>query len=238
MTECRFDFHLHSCLSPCAGDDMTPADLAAMCALAGYDAVALTDHNSVDNCPAFCRAAEERGLLALPGMELTCAEEVHVISLFPDLKQAAAFGALVRRALPREPNRPEYFGRQLVMDAEDHLIREETALLSGATAIPVAQVSALVGHFGGVAYPAHIDRPAFSLLSNLGLWMPEASFPAAELSLHCPPGFTRRPDLRGVPFLTGCDAHFLTEIPDPSQSLLLAHKTPQAVIDVLRSGKI
>ena len=53
-----YDLHLHSCLSPCGSDDMTPADLAAMCALAGLDVVALTDHNTAGNCAAFCRAAQ------------------------------------------------------------------------------------------------------------------------------------------------------------------------------------
>lgn len=65
-----YDLHLHSCLSPCGSEDMTPANLAAMCALAGLDIVALTDHNTCGNCAAFCRAAEERDLLALAGMEL------------------------------------------------------------------------------------------------------------------------------------------------------------------------
>ena len=182
MKEYFFDLHLHSCLSPCGDEDMTPANLAAMCALAGYDIVALTDHNTVDNCPAFCRAAEQRGLLALPGMELTTAEEVHVICLFPDLDSAAAFGALVRRSLPPVENRPDFFGRQLVMDGEDHILREETALLAGASGIGIYQAAALVSQFGGVAYPAHIDRSSFSVLSNLGLWDPGMGFSLAELS--------------------------------------------------------
>ena len=63
-TKFYYDLHLHSCLSPCGGEDMTPANLAAMCHLAGLDIVALTDHNTCGNCAAFCRAAEARGLLA------------------------------------------------------------------------------------------------------------------------------------------------------------------------------
>ena len=63
-----FDLHMHSCLSPCGGEDNSPANLAGMCALAGLDIVALTDHNTCGNCRAFCQAAEENGLLAIPGM--------------------------------------------------------------------------------------------------------------------------------------------------------------------------
>ena len=110
MKDYFYDLHLHSCLSPCGGDDTTPADLAGMCALAGYQIVALTDHNTVGNCAAFCKAAEHYGLLALPGMELTTAEEVHVVCLFPDLDSAHAFGEYVRAHLPAVPNRPDFFG--------------------------------------------------------------------------------------------------------------------------------
>lgn len=238
MISLKFDFHLHSCLSPCGSDDMTPGDLAAMCALAGYDAVALTDHNSTANCPAFCAAAERLGLLGIPGMELTTVEEIHVICLLPDLAAAAEFGMLVGGRLCGGENRPEFFGRQLVMDAEDRLLWEERALLAGATDISVMEAAALAAGFGGVAYPAHIDRPAFSLISNLGLWMPEAGFPLVELSRCCPPAFRQRPDLEGVPFLTGCDAHALDQIPDADQCLPAEARTAQAVLKALKTGEV
>ena len=234
MKDYYFDFHLHSCLSPCGDDEMTPADLAGMCAVMGYDVVALTDHNTVGNCPAFCRAAEHYGILALPGMELTCAEEVHVVCLFPDLERAEAFGAYVYAHMPPTPNRPEYFGRQLRMDEEDNVLGEESVLLLSATDIPVCGVSALVEQYGGVAYPAHIDRDSFSLISNLGLWMPEAGFSMAELSQNCPPGFTERPDLAGVRFVTGCDAHYMHQIPDPTQTISLPECTVENVLKILK----
>lgn len=234
MNEYFYDFHLHSCLSPCGADDATPADLAGICALAGYQIVALTDHNTVGNCAAFCRAARHYGLLALPGMELTCAEEVHVICLFPDLDGAQAFGDCVRAHLPPIPNRPDYFGHQYLMDEEDRILGEESALLIGATDIPVCGAAALAASFGGVAYPAHIDHDAFSLLSNLGLWIPEAGFRSAELSSTCPPDFIRRPDLEGVRFVYGSDAHYLHEIPEPRHTLSLERLTPEEVIRSLK----
>lgn len=230
MREYAFDFHLHSCLSPCGDDDMIPADLAAMCALAGYDAVALTDHNTVGNCAAFCAAARRHGLLALPGMELTTLEEVHLICLFPTLSSAHAFGALVRRTLPSVPNDPAVFGRQLLMDEFDGILGEETALLSGASGIGVYDAAALAARYGGVAYPAHIDRPSFSLLSNLGFWDPAMGFSLAEVSLNCPPELFSRPDLAGVRHITGCDAHCLSQIPDPVQTIALPELTEHALL--------
>lgn len=235
MKDYFYDLHMHSCLSPCGDDAMTPADMAGMCALAGYEIVALTDHNTVGNCGPFCRAAEHYGLLALPGMELTTAEEVHVICLFPDLEKARAFGEYVRRHLPPIPNRPDFFGRQLLTDEENSILGEETALLIGSTDIPYCSVNELVRRYGGAAYPAHIDHGSFSLTSNLGLWVPDAGFRTAELSPICPEGFSARPDLAGIRFVTGSDAHYLHEIPDPRQTIPLPERTAQAVIDLLNS---
>lgn len=172
-----YDLHLHSCLSPCGSEDMTPADLAAMCALAGLDIVALTDHNTCGNCAAFCRAAEARGLLALAGMELCTAEEIHVICLFPDTGRAEEFGRLVYGRLPPIANRPEIFGRQLYMDDGDGVLGEEPRFLGGASSISLAEVPGLAASCGGTAFPAHIDRPSFSLLGVLGLWEPSLGFP-------------------------------------------------------------
>ena len=230
MKDFFFDFHLHSCLSPCGSEDMTPANIAGMCALAGYDIVALTDHNTVGNCAAFCQAAEAYGLLALPGMELTCLEEVHVVCLFPDLEHALPFGELVRRRLPPMDNDPRFFGPQLLMDSRDRLLGEETAMLAGATDIGVYEAAALVREYGGLAYPAHIDRDSFSVLSNLGLWDPEMGFSLAELSRRCPPELLHRPDLAGLRFVTGCDAHYLDQIPDAEQAMALPERSPQAVL--------
>lgn len=233
-----FDLHMHSCLSPCGGAENTPADLAAMCALAGLDVVALTDHNTVGNCASFCSAAARHGLLALPGMELTCREEVHVICLFPNLDRAGAFGEYVRRKLPPIPNDEVQFGPQLLMDDGDTVLGEETAFLAGAADIGIYDAAALTASYGGVAYPAHIDRPAFSLLGSLGLWDPAMRFPLAEVTPRCPPELAHRPDLAGVKLIVDCDAHYLHQIPDAHQYMNLPARTPQAVLDWLRRGGI
>lgn len=230
-----FDLHLHSCLSPCGSDENTPSDLAGMCAVAGLDIVALTDHNTCGNCRAFCAAAQQYGLLALPGMELTTAEEVHVVCLFPDLDRAEAFSSYVREHLPALKNDPRFFGNQLLMDSNDRLLGHETAFLAGASTIGIYEVSALTASYGGTAFPAHIDRPAFSLLSNLGFWDADMGFSVAELSAVCPPGFPDRPDLAGIRFLSNCDAHTLAQIPDAHQWMELPAKTPQTVLDWLKT---
>lgn len=230
-----YDLHLHSCLSPCGSDDMTPANLAGMCMLAGLQVAALTDHNTVGNCRAFCRAAANLGLLALPGMELTTAEEVHVVCLFSDLEQAEGFGAEVYRRLPDRENDPAVFGRQLYLNEFDEPRGEEFRMLAGATDIGVYEAASLVEQWGGLAYPAHIDRPSFSLISNLGFWDPQMGFRLGELSRYGDPEeWSRRPDLAGVPFVTSSDAHYLHGIPDAAHTLEAADQTREAVLDALR----
>ena len=237
MERLAFDLHMHSCLSPCGGEDNTPANLAGMCALAGLDVAALTDHNTAGNCAAFCRAAQRYGLLALPGMELTTSEEAHVVCLFPDLAAAEEFGALVRTRLPPVKNRASIYGPQILMDDGDNVLGEEDAFLAGTTDLGIYEIAELVRSFGGLAYPAHIDRPSFSLLANLGLWDPDMGFPLAEVSKNCPPGLFDRPDLRGVRHITACDAHYLDQIPDGHQYMELPERTPKAVLDWLRGEK-
>ena len=237
MERLAFDLHMHSCLSPCGGEDNTPANLAGMCALAGLEVVALTDHNTTGNCAAFCRAAQRYGLLALPGMELTTAEEVHVVCLFPDPAAAAEFGALVRKRLPPVKNKTAIYGPQILMDETDIILGEEDAFLAGAASIGIDETAELVRSFGGVAYPAHIDRPSFSLLVNLGLWDPDLGFPLAEVSENCPANLFDRADLRGVRRITACDAHYLDQIPDAHQYMELPERTPKAVLDWLQGVK-
>ena len=104
--ELNYDFHLHSCLSPCGDNDMTPYNLVNMAKIMGLDAIALTDHNTCLNCEAAMKVGKEAGVLVIPGMELCTDEEVHVVCLFPQLENALAFSEYVRERIPPVENRP------------------------------------------------------------------------------------------------------------------------------------
>ena len=166
-------------------------------------------------------------------MELTTLEEVHVICLFPDLMSARAFGEAVYERLPPFPNDAAVFGPQVLMDGEDGVLGEEPRLLAGATTIGVYDVGVLCASFGGLSYPAHIDRGSFSLLSNLGLWDPGLGFSLAEVSRKCPEHFLDRPDLAGLPTLTASDAHYLEQVADADQTLEVEEPTPHALLKAL-----
>ncbi len=224
-----YDLHLHSCLSPCGDEDATPANLAGMLSLAGLDVVALTDHNSCGNCAPFLRRAAGLGLVALPGMELTTSEEVHVICLFERLDDALAFERVVYCALPDVPNRPEVFGRQLLIGEDDEIAGEEPRLLLSATSIGIYDVTALAAAHGGVAFPAHIDRASFSLLANLGFWDDAMGFTFYERTRAA------NPELMPLkPWLVNSDAHRLEDIPDAAFRLEAPERSAGGVLRALK----
>lgn len=177
----HYDFHMHSCLSPCGDDNMLPSNIVGFAALNGLDVIALTDHNTCRNCPAAMKLGEAYGVTVIPGMELTTAEEVHVVCLFPALDNAMAFDRYVYERLPAIPNRPDIFGPQEIVDADDNITGTEEKLLINATTVGFDQVFDVVASFQGVMMPAHIDKSANSLLSNLGFIPPDSRFPCAEV---------------------------------------------------------
>ena len=62
MSAYSYDFHIHSCLSPCGDNDMTPNNIVGMAAISGLEIIAITDHNTCRNAPAVLKAAEEAGI--------------------------------------------------------------------------------------------------------------------------------------------------------------------------------
>ena len=232
-----YDFHLHSCLSPCGDDDMTPYNLVNMAKLLGYDIIALTDHNSCRNAASAVRAGEQAGLVVIPGMELCTQEEAHVVCLFPDVPSAEAFEEFVREKSLGIPNRPEIFGHQLVMDDQDRILGEEERLLINATQIGVDHVLREARRFGGTAFPAHVDKPAYSVIASLGAIPPEAGFRTAEISFS---GDVQRmklqnPELDRMLILQSSDAHYLENMREPSRRIALAENSARCLIETLRA---
>ena len=216
MSVYRCDLHIHSCLSPCGDNDMTPGNIVGMATLNGLQIVALTDHNSVKNCPAFFKIAKAYGIIAVAGVELTTSEDVHVVCLFRDLESAMAFGDYIETKRIRIKNEPEIFGEQLIMDENDEIVDREEYLLLNALDLSIDEAFDEVISRGGVCFPAHIDRSANGIISMLGDFPPEPRFTAFELNdassideyLEKYPILSVR-DLR---YVASSDAHYLTDI--------------------------
>lgn len=234
MIPLYYDLHIHSCLSPCGDDDMTPANLVGMAAVKGLDVIALTDHNSCKNCPAAMYHGANYGVTVIPGMELTTEEEVHVICLFPALKDALAFDALVYDTLLPVQNREDIFGKQQIMDEKDEVTGTVENLLINATSISFDDVFSLAGSCHGIAYPAHVDKTSTSLISNLGFVPPGSTFSCAEFhdfkNLHR--------IRREHPYFESCnviccsDAHYLEDIHEPEHQL---YADSREIPDILKA---
>lgn len=234
-----YDFHLHSCLSLCAEEDMTPANIAGMAHLAGLDVFSLADHQSAKNCPAAAQHAGELGLAFVPAMELNTREEVHVLCLFPGLGPALEFTQYVgERLLVTPPQGKRGLWRQTIMAAGDVPVGEEPLWLGSAADIGVYQVAGLVRDAGGLAIPAHVDRPSASLIANLGFYDPAMGFSLCELTPDCDEhAFVQaHPDLRGMRFIRCSDAHDLASIPDRRYWLEAEDRSPRAILRALEGG--
>lgn len=216
-----YDFHLHSCLSPCGDDEMTPFNLVNMAALLGYDAIALTDHNSALNCPSALKAGEKAGIAVIPGMELCTCEEIHTVCLFETLEGAMEFSDYVHTTLPPIENRPDIFGNQIVTDSEDNLVSREKLLLTTASSISIGEVSDAVKEYGGICYPAHIDRASYSIISALGDFPSEYGFKFAEITEKGNKEEFREKysALKNAEFIVSSDSHYLENMPDPKHKL-------------------
>lgn len=234
MIRLSYDLHIHSCLSPCGDDDMTPANLVGMAAVKGLDVIALTDHNTCLNCPAAVYHGKNYGVTVIPGMELTTQEEIHVICLFPDLKSALSFSNEVYRRLMPVKNREDIFGRQQIMNEKDEVTGIVENLLINATSIEFDQVFPLTKSFGGIAYPAHVDKSSTSLISNLGFVPPESNFTCAEFHDYKNLHRIRRehPYFENCNVLCCSDAHYLEDIHEPDYQISVRS---ESIKDILYS---
>jgi hypothetical protein len=211
---CFADLHVHTALSPCADDEMTPPAIVDAALAEGLAMIAVCDHNTARNAAAVQAAAGER-LAVVAGMEITTAEECHVVGLFPDAPAAEAAAAEVGATLPRVDDGYEaFFGEQHLCDAEGEETGRETLALATATPLGVDAVVDLVHRHDGIAVAAHIDRKSFGVIGQLGFFPAEAGFDAVELSRHVLPGSEREAEFAvyGLPILHSSDAHYRSDV--------------------------
>jgi PHP family Zn ribbon phosphoesterase len=235
MLKLSYDLHIHSCLSPCSDEDMTPANIVGMAKLKNLDVIAVTDHNSCRNCPAVLSIAEQYEVIAIPGMELCTSEEVHVLCLFANLEDALRFDAYVYKKLMKIPNQVDIFGKQEIYDAADCRIGTEQYLLINAADISFDQLDCLMKEYHGIYIPAHLDKCSNSLLFNLGFVPPDATFRCAEVKdLNCLTQLYRaNPYLTSCNIITNSDAHVLGLINEPVNFLQVKERSREQVLQAL-----
>lgn len=231
-----YDFHIHSCLSPCGDKDMTPNNIVNFAKIMGYDVISLTDHNTALNCPAVAKLAEENGITFIPGMELCTSEEVHIVCLFYKLEDALKFSEYVKSTMPPIKNKPSVFGEQLICDENDNVVGQEEFLLVTASGISTEKVVKKVAEYNGICYPAHIDRSSFSILSNLGIIGEYFGFKCAEIYdiLKEKELKEKHPYLNELKILSDSDAHYLENMRIPQQVIDVPENNVQTILDFLK----
>ena len=230
-----YDLHLHSCLSPCGDMDMTPNNITGMAALLGLQIIALTDHNTSLNCEATIAAGKRNGVVVVPGMELTTSEDIHAVCLFPSLEKALDWSAYVDAHRIKVRNRPDIYGRQVIMNELDEEIGEVEHLLLPATEISIMNAYRTVKDFGGICYPAHIDRDSLSILSVLGEIDESCGFVTAELADKGRLAQLRllHPILDTINIVTSSDAHYLENMRDAENRIELEELSAECLVRTL-----
>lgn len=226
LRDYRADLHIHTVLSPCADRRMTPPAIVEAAIKSGLSMVAICDHNSAANAQAVQQAAQGR-LTVLAGLEIASVEEVHVLGIFGDVTDAMEVGRQVQATLP--PSRrsdAKHFGQQWIMDYRGKVLAKEKCLLACSCHFDLSQVVKLITNCNGLAVASHVDRPAFSVFSQLGFVPENVKFDALEISPQALRQGKSVPEgsPRGVPVLASSDSHFLDDI--GSTGTVLRMKSP------------
>ena len=197
---------------------MSPTAIAARGLEEELDMMALSDHNAVGNLPAFFCACEAAGIVPLGGIEVTSEEEAHVLCLFPDLEKAMAFGDWIHDHLPDIPNDPEQFGDQVAVDENEEVLYEEI----------LKRVRAADGLF----IPAHVNKPVFSLTSQLG-FIPDIDYDALEIS-----DLNARVLAKRKILISNSDAHYLSDVGKRFTEYDTREVSFEALRACLRNGRL
>jgi PHP family Zn ribbon phosphoesterase len=246
------DLHLHTVLSACAETEMLPEFIIQQAQELSLGILAVTDHNSAENAAAMVNAAKGTGITVFPGMEVQTREEVHLVCLFDTLEQVWRWQEEVYAHLPRLENKEDVFGVQIVLDAGGNPVGRNKRLLLTSTSFSVEEVVQRVRDMAGLCIPAHVDRPAYSIIANLGFIPPDLGFVGAEIShlVQVRQARERFPQLKDYCLIASGDAHRLKELSSRTTlkmeeatvgelALALAGEGGRTVwVDGIRSGRV
>lgn len=206
----KADLHIHTVLSPCGDIEMTPAFIVRRAKEAGFGVIAITDHNSTRQCPVAVEIGRREGVCVVCGAEITTREEAHVVALVDGEQARERLQGYLDEHLIRIPNKPDIFGYQLVVNEAEEVLYEEESLLIGAIDRSIDEIGEFVHSIGGIFFPAHIDKPANSVFSQLGFLPPGLAVDAVEISAHCDPEklLAEHPYLAKHNLIRSSDAHY------------------------------
>ena len=197
---------------------MAPLALMQRAAECGIQWLAITDHNSMANCPAYAEAAKRAGIYFTWGVEIQSSEEIHILAYFDSPDNAQAFDIELYNSLLPINNDPDYFGDQVVIDENENIIRMEQRALINSSLWDISQVAERISAYGGYAVPAHIDASVNSIISQLGFMPAEPAFEVFGITADW---ISQQPYFANRSLLRASDAHYLTDLGSGYSMLLL-----------------
>jgi len=224
LRELKADFHIHTCLSPCAELEMSPQAIIQQAKIKELDIIGICDHNSAENVSALKQAADDCEICLLPGMEVTSIEEVHILALFDEIESAIQLQEIVYANLPGE-NDEDTFGMQVIVNVHGEVLSFNKKLLIGASNLTVDETVYTIHSLNGLAIAAHIDRESFSLISQLGFVPEELALDALEISPLTSHNNALKKYNPRLPLTSSSDAHNLKDIGKTYTTLYLEKGT-------------
>lgn len=193
---------------------MSPENIVNKAAQLGIHILGITDHNSTKHGPLIKKLAEKKGIFTLCGAEVTTKEETHCLAFFENLDTLQLFQQYLDENLPEIKNNPKYFGDQVVVDEQEMIVEEIDKLLISAINQNIGQVEKKVHTLNGIFIPAHIDRPKYSLVSQLGFVPPDIKADAFEISKFTNvQEITKKfPYIKNCTFIRCSDAHLIENL--------------------------
>ncbi|HOO33529.1 MAG TPA: histidinol-phosphatase [Thermotogota bacterium] len=218
----RADFHIHSCLSPCADLTMTPNQVAQKLVENHIDWAAITDHNSTRNLAVFEEIFNKNGVSFLPGIEIQTVEDIHLLGYFPSVQKACELGEIIESKLPKHESDPEIDGYQLLVNEADEFTEMWLKPLSLPCSLTLEECVALIEEYGGIAVYAHVDK-AMSIIYQLGFIPPE---PFISCEIYMPSKLERYAgQMKGRTLFSSSDAHNLDSFSEAKMMVKCCNRT-------------
>lgn len=225
-----YDFHIHSALSPCASEEMTPTSIVAVASLKKLDVIAISDHNAIENVAAAMNSGKDFNIIVVPAIEIQTSEDIHILALFYDLESLEKFyKTLTKRKMK---NKEHIFGRQLIINENDEIVGEEKYLLLVGIEENIYTVVKRIKEFGGIPVPAHIDREENGIVAILGQIPDDLDTNVIELSKWADEN--EKDKYKDFLILNNSDAHTLESISDRKNFLEVKELSIKAILDTLK----
>lgn len=208
----HYDLHIHSILSPCADILLTPNNIFNMAHLKGLSVISITDHNSLKQWPILHQVAASYDMLAIPGVEITMKDGLHVLCYFASFEDAMKFDLILEDYLPRRLYDVAKQGEQILTDIDDLTVSVYPYLLSEPLHLHLAELAKIISKYKHFRVIAHADRYPNLAVAALA----EIGFDAVELSTMASQEIRNQFAFTRIPILTNSDAHELTDIAEPS----------------------